>query len=89
MRVGKVSRCVLISLHELGMATRDQWDQVLRWLSRKVVAVKRSAIKRQGWQVKSAGGQSSSCSSAWMRAATSWWSEQIHALFLVTSSRAF
>lgn len=39
MGVGKAGKCVLISLHELGMATRDQWDQVLWWLSRKVVAV--------------------------------------------------
>lgn len=48
----------------------------------------RSATRRQGWQLKSAGGQSSSCLSAWMRAATPRWSEQIHALLSVTCSRA-
>lgn len=34
----RAGRCVLISLHELGMATRDLRDQVLWWLSREVVA---------------------------------------------------
>lgn len=38
MGAGKASRCVLISLHELGMTTRDLWDEVLWWLSREVVA---------------------------------------------------
>lgn len=42
----KAGRCVLISLHELGMATRDLWDQVLWWLSRKVVAAQPSGEVR-------------------------------------------
>lgn len=36
--MGEARRCVLISLHELGMATRDLRDQVLLWLTREDVA---------------------------------------------------
>lgn len=39
---GRAGWCVLISLHELGMVTRDLRDQVRWWLSQEVVAAQPS-----------------------------------------------